>query len=201
MPTRPGPTGSARPGPRRGGLSARDAAAIGAFTAMIIDRLPSPQSDGRLDRLGSAAKAVAAAFDPAPARLSDQQRAVMIELVAAADEVNTVVAEPDQFVVPRAAMALACRSLCGWLAERHPGRSVEIRVPPYAAVQCGIGTTGPTHTRGTPPNVVETDPVTFLRLATGRLAWAEARSAGTVSASGQRADLSSVLPMYRIRNG
>ena len=61
------------------------------------------------------------------------------------------------------------RTLAAMLAARHPGRSVEVRIPPYAAVQCGIGDPGPTHTRGTPPNVVETSPLTFLRLATGRL--------------------------------
>jgi hypothetical protein len=65
-------------------------------------------------------------------------------------------------------------------------------VPPYAAVQC---IEGPRHTRGTPPNVVETDPVTWIMLATGRLTWAEASAAGRVMASGVRADLSAVLPV------
>ena len=59
-----------------------------------------------------------------------------------------------------------------------------------------MGDPGPTHTRGTPPNVVETDPLTFLRLATGRLNWAEAMATGTVHASGLRADLSSALPLW-----
>lgn len=201
MSSRPDPIGPARGGPGRDGLSGRDAAAIEAFTALVAERLPRDQTDQRLDRLRTAAAAVATAYHPAPARLSDQQRSLVIDLVIATDDVNAVVTEPDQFTIPRAALALACRSLCGWLAERHPGRSVEVRVPPFAAVQCGIGEAGPTHTRGTPPNVVETDPSTFLRLAVGRLTWAEARAAGAVSASGQRADLSTVLPMYRVRNG
>jgi hypothetical protein len=68
-------------------------------------------------------------------------------------------------------------------------------VPPYAAVQCAISDPGPTHTRGTPPNVVETDPLTFLRLATGRIRWTDAVADGTVHASGLRADLSAVLPL------
>ena len=68
-------------------------------------------------------------------------------------------------------------------------------MPPYAAVQCGVGGPGPTHTRGTPPNVVETDPVTFLRLATGRVSWSDAVGAGRVHASGLRADLSAALPV------
>jgi hypothetical protein len=67
-------------------------------------------------------------------------------------------------------------------------------------VQCAITTDGvtdpgPTHTRGTPPNVVETDPLTFLRLATGRISWADAVLTGSVQASGLRADLSGVLPL------
>ena len=65
----------------------------------------------------------------------------------------------------------------------------------HQAVQCGLGDPGPTHTRGTPPNVVETDALTFLRLATGRQAWSDAVSAGQVHASGLRADLSPALPL------
>jgi hypothetical protein len=76
-------------------------------------------------------------------------------------------------------------------AAEHPGRSVEVRVPPYVAVQC---VAGPRHTRGTPPNVVETDPVTWLRLYGGRLAWADAVRDGLVRASGERSDLSGLLP-------
>jgi hypothetical protein len=86
----------------------------------------------------------------------------------------------------------AVRYLLGTLAERVPGKAVEVRVPPVAAVQC---IAGPGHTRGTPPNVVETDPLTWVRLATGRLGWAEAVHAGTVRASGPRADLSAYLPV------
>jgi len=81
------------------------------------------------------------------------------------------------------------------LAERVPGKSVEVRVPPVAAVQCIPGVR---HTRGTPPNVVETDPVTWVRLATGRLDWAAAIAAGQVHASGSRADLSPFLPVGEV---
>ena len=63
------------------------------------------------------------------------------------------------------ALRAATRYLLDLLAAAAPGRAVEVRVPPYAAVQC-IG--GPRHTRGTPANVVEMDPVTWVRLATGR---------------------------------
>jgi hypothetical protein len=78
------------------------------------------------------------------------------------------------------------------LQERAPGRAVEVRVPPYAAVQV-IG--GGTHTRGTPRAVVETDGETWIALATGELSWADAVASGRVRASGERADLSAYLPL------
>jgi hypothetical protein len=87
----------------------------------------------------------------------------------------------------------AVRVLLAELRRRAPGRTVEVRVPPYGAIQC---VAGPTHRRGTPPNVVETDPVTFVALATGRLSWADAVDAGRVTASGARADLSANLPCW-----
>ncbi|RZQ65285.1 sterol carrier family protein [Amycolatopsis suaedae] len=95
----------------------------------------------------------------------------------------------------RPELAAAVRLSLRTMANDAPGRSVEVRVPPFAAVQC---VEGPRHTRGTPPNVVETDPRTWLELATGRLAWAEAVEAGRVSASGTRADLSRLLPVVRV---
>jgi hypothetical protein len=78
------------------------------------------------------------------------------------------------------------------LEQRAPGRSVEVRVPPYAAVQVIAGVR---HTRGTPPAVVETDPETWVALATGRLSWEAAEEGGSITASGERADLSSYLPL------
>ncbi|HJZ06458.1 MAG TPA: sterol carrier family protein [Trebonia sp.] len=78
------------------------------------------------------------------------------------------------------------------LERDAPGRSVEVRVVPVAAVQC---VAGPRHTRGTPPNVIETDPLTWFLLATGRLGWAEAARTGAIKASGARADLSAYLPL------
>jgi len=90
------------------------------------------------------------------------------------------------------AQRAAVRYLLCTLAARHPGRVLEVRIPPVAAVQC---LPGPVHTRGTPPNLVETDPLTWVRLAAGRLGWAEAVAAGTVHASGPRADLAPYLPL------
>lgn len=92
----------------------------------------------------------------------------------------------------RQAARAAVRHLLDGLATAAPGRTVEVRVPPYAAVQC---VPGPRHTRGTPPNVVELDPRTWLELATGRLSWADAMASGRVAASGTRADLSPYLPV------
>lgn len=93
--------------------------------------------------------------------------------------------EPDE-------LRAAARYLLQLLATRHPGRVLEVRIPPVAAVQC---LPGPVHTRGTPPNVVETDPVTWVRLATGRLGWADAVGSAAVRASGPRADLAAYLPL------
>ncbi|WP_189055724.1 sterol carrier family protein [Longimycelium tulufanense] len=95
---------------------------------------------------------------------------------------------------PRAEVAAAVRLSLRTLEQIAPGRSVEVRVPPFAAIQC---VAGPGHTRGTPPNVIETDPHTWLRLATGRLLWTEALVEGRVNASGSRADLDPWLPLLR----
>ena len=94
--------------------------------------------------------------------------------------------------VGRPVLATAVRFTLEELAARVPGPTTEVRVPPFGAVQC---LPGPRHTRGTPPNVVETDAQTWLGLALGRVNWAEAVATGKVRASGQRADLSVVLPL------
>ncbi|MFD1720632.1 sterol carrier family protein [Amnibacterium endophyticum] len=90
--------------------------------------------------------------------------------------------------------ATAVRYLLQVLADRYPGGAVEVRVPPYGAVQCIEGLQ---HTRGTPPNVVETDPAVWLQLATGSRGWTDALESGAVRASGSRADLSGRLPVWR----
>ena len=92
----------------------------------------------------------------------------------------------------RTVLGAAVKTSARWLAQQVPGRSVELRVPPHVAVQL---VPGPRHTRGTPPNVVETDPATWLRLATGATTWDQAVAAGAVTASGNRADLSALLPL------
>ncbi|MGA5305506.1 sterol carrier family protein [Nucisporomicrobium flavum] len=97
-------------------------------------------------------------------------------------------AEPE-----RSVLRDAVRALLAELARTAPGRSVEVRIPPFGAIQC---VAGPRHTRGTPPNVVETDPMTWLLVATGRLSWAEAVESGRVRASGIRTDLTPYLPVH-----
>jgi putative sterol carrier protein len=84
------------------------------------------------------------------------------------------------------------KSTLAQLTTKAPGRAIEVRIPPYAAVQCGEG---PTHTRGTPPNTIEMDAQTWLALAGGQLTWAQALSDGKIAASGVRADLSEYLPL------
>jgi hypothetical protein len=96
----------------------------------------------------------------------------------------------------RPVLGAAVKTSARWLAQQVPGRSVELRVPPFVAVQC---VAGPRHTRGTPPNVVETDAATWLRLATGAWTWGDAVEEGRVSASGNRADLSAHLPLRPLR--
>lgn len=94
---------------------------------------------------------------------------------------------------PRSTLALAVRFTLQVLAEEYPGGAVELRVPPFGAVQILEGTS---HTRGTPPAVVEMNAATWMRLATGKLTWAEGRArGGGVSASGERSDLSEILPV------
>ncbi len=100
------------------------------------------------------------------------------------------VAEPG--AADRPTLATAVRWSLEELAERAPGHTVEVRVPPFGVTQC---VHGPRHTRGTPPNVVETDAGTWLALVTGRTSWADAVGSATVAASGERADLSGVLPL------
>jgi Bacterial SCP ortholog len=134
--------------------------------------------DAQLTALGHAADPPDARADPPDARLEDALVAAVLSAYDAGDQ------------PVRPAVQLAVKVLLERLATDFPGRSVEVRVPPYAAVQC---VEGPRHTRGTPPNVIETDAETWIMLATGRRTWEQARY--QINASGERADLSSRLPV------
>lgn len=98
----------------------------------------------------------------------------------------------DPHTTDRTVRGTAVRYTLEELGERAPGRSVEVRVPPYGVVQC---VAGPRHTRGTPPNVVETDAQTWLLLATGAMSWPTALAEGVLRVSGTRADVSRWLPL------
>lgn len=104
----------------------------------------------------------------------------------------------DPAAAARGVRATAVRYSLEELAILAPGRSVEVRVPPFGVTQILEGTT---HTRGTPPAVVETDDATWLSLVTGQLKWADAVTSGKVLASGQRTDLSELFPLVKLERG
>lgn len=124
--------------------------------------------------------------------VADFLKTRLIEIVVHCDDLSRSFPEREPVALQRAALAAVTRVLAEILAAQSPGRTVEVRVPPFVAVQA---IDGPRHTRGTPPNVVETDPVTWLRVATGRVEFGDALAAGNASASGSRADLTRYLPV------
>jgi uncharacterized protein (TIGR03083 family) len=128
-----------------------------------------------------------------PLRVGDYLATRVDELVGHSGDLSRSVPEVAPVPVDRTALAVACRMLTTVLADRYPGHTLEVRIPPFAAVQC---VDGPRHTRGTPPNVVETDPATWVLIAAGRMPYDDAVSQGLVKASGQRADLGPYLPLF-----
>ena len=105
-----------------------------------------------------------------------------------------VIAAVDADLEPqREALRGAVLHTLDLLASGAPGRAVEVRVPPFGAIQA---IEGPRHTRGTPPNVVETDALTWVLLAAGRIGWAASVASAAVRASGPRADLAGYLPLW-----
>jgi uncharacterized protein (TIGR03083 family) len=152
------------------------------------------------DRRAAAAAAIA---DPPPARAMRAPRGPVtpadflvtriIEMVVHADDLSRSLPDREPVELDRTALRLVTQACADIIATRAPGRSLELRIPPYAAVQC---VQGPRHTRGTPPNVVETDPLTWIRLAAGRQTWNDALTSGYVRASGERADLGGWLPLF-----
>ncbi|MFT4051058.1 MAG: sterol carrier family protein [Microbacterium sp.] len=119
-----------------------------------------------------------------PRRISTDDGRAALAAVAAAADADANPARADE--------ATAVRYLLQLLVEKAPGNTVEVRVPPFGAVQV---IEGPRHTRGTPPNVVETDAATWIALATGARSWPDATASGRIAASGTRADLSPLLPL------
>jgi len=111
-----------------------------------------------------------------------------LRLASPADVAEALAADPRSEDQTR----LLVKHYLAVLGTRAPGKSVEVRVPPYAAVQAVPGVR---HTRGTPPAVVETDADTWLALASGELDWGDAEASGRLRASGERADLTPYLPL------
>lgn len=111
-----------------------------------------------------------------------------------ADVAAALAADPRS----RAQTKLLVKHFLAVLSERAPGASVEVRVPPFSAVQVIEGVR---HTRGTPPAVIETDAETWLSVATGAQTWAAAVASGRVRASGERTDLTALLPLHPTPNG
>ena len=113
------------------------------------------------------------------------------------DAVNDVLARWDAGEEPdRTAVKAAVKASLAVLVAAAPGHAVEVRIPPYAAVQAVEGSR---HRRGTPPAVVECDARTWLELAAGRVAWADSVADGRVRASGERSDLSPYLPLETLK--
>ncbi len=125
-----------------------------------------------------------------PILLTDFLVTRLVETVVHADDLAAALDLPE-FPHDRQALAAVTRLLADAFADQVPGGAVELRIPPYAVVQA---VPGPRHTRGTPPNVVETDPLTWIRLATGRTSWADVVDA-KLHASGERSDLAEYLPI------
>lgn len=120
--------------------------------------------------------------------------AVVTERQAAPESVLAALrAVAEQREVSREQMKAAVKVVLEELTRQAPGRSVEVRVPPFAAVQAVAGST---HRRGTPPALVQLNAATLLRLAVGDTSWTEAVDSGAVRASGERSDLSALFPLY-----
>jgi uncharacterized protein (TIGR03083 family) len=166
-------------GTREAAEATKDAAARIDVAAAELDAVLGEVTPGRLLPHG---------FGPMAA--ADFLVTRLVELVVHSDDLARATGMDVE--LDRRAVAAVTRLLADALAAKAPGGAVELRVPPYAVVQC---VHGPRHTRGTPPNVVETDPRTWIRLATGRTTWAEARAEAAVTASGERSDLSPHLPI------
>ena len=93
-------------------------------------------------------------------------------------------------------LPMAVRYLLQLIESAEPGGAVELRVPPYGAVQC-IG--GLDHRRGTPPNVVELSPSDFVSLCKGEVGWDELIAQGSLRASGVLAsELRNLFPLPRV---
>jgi uncharacterized protein (TIGR03083 family) len=165
--------------------------AAGLSIADIIDRHDA-EGGAMLQALGGVEADRVVRARRGPIRAADMLTTRINELVVHSLDLSASLPEVDSVAIDDRALAVSCRMLAAILAERVPGRSVEVRVAPYTAIQC---IEGPRHTRGTPGTVVEVAPTTWVALATGRISWADAARSGGLQASGDRADISAHLPV------
>lgn len=177
----------------------REVAEIEEATRRTAKETPLPLAlarlrDGDALRAGAAELADRAVLDAprGPVTALDWALTRVVDLAVHCDDLSRSLPGYDPVAIRRPVLGSAVRTLAEALAAQVPGRSVELRVPPFVAVQA---VPGPRHTRGTPPNVVETDALCWLRLATGRIGFTDAVQAGDVRASGSRADLTDHLPV------
>jgi uncharacterized protein (TIGR03083 family) len=176
--------------PAAGEISAQSVEATGDSTPDdLVCRLRAPVPDP-----GGLADSTVLDGPRGPITALDFVRTRVLDLVVHCDDATRSLPDRAPVSLLRPALGTTTRLLAEMLAALAPGRSVEVRVPPFVAVQAVEGLR---HTRGTPPNVVETDPVTWLRVATGRTTFADAVARGAIRASGTRADLSAHLPVLR----
>lgn len=177
-------------GPAADDISAQTVEVTGDHSpAVLLDRLRAPSTTP-----GGVAAGTVIDGPRGPFTARDFVRTRVLDLVVHCDDISRSLPERDPVPLSRPALATTTRILAEMLASVAPGRSVEVRIAPFIAVQA---VAGPPHKRGTPPNVVETDPVTWLRVATGRASFAGAVADGRVRASGTRADLTPYLPLLR----
>ncbi|WP_375481946.1 sterol carrier family protein [uncultured Jatrophihabitans sp.] len=179
--------------PAAGEISSGTVEAAGTrVPAELVAALAEPPDAAVREAADGSTDATVLAGHRGPISALDWVRTRVLEAVIHADDLSRSLPDADAGPLVRPALADAVRLLAEMLAESVPGRSVEVRVPPFVAVQA---VPGPRHTRGTPPNVMETDGLTWLRIATGRRVFAEAVADGSVRASGNRADLTDHLPL------
>lgn len=171
------------------------AAALPGLSDRIAEAATADPATSLAEMIPPAVAALAAAKPQQPVRqLTGTHRLADAALFRLIEAVVHALDLPDPPSPDRRARRIVVRALADLLAAQAPGRSVELRIPPDAAVQL---IPGPRHTRGTPGGVVESDPATFLRLATGRITWSQAAQAGSLRASGERTELSGYLPLLR----
>ena len=165
---------------------------IGSDEAATLSRQLEPMIADLVTALGEGDLPNTVASDFGVVRFIDYLRANTVFAVDLALDATGATRPP--------ALAEAVRALAGVLVERYPGQTIEVRVPPYVAVQVSAFEDGPAHTRGTPPNVVETSPQVFIALATARLGWAEAAGQGTLLSSGVHAhEAGRMFPVINLR--